>query len=95
MRHRKHSDVVARHVFDEHLLVPVRGPRARENALFTLDAIGHAIWELLDGARDDAAVIAELTVRYPNDPARVARETTQFLDELTRLGLVEGDGGTP
>ncbi|MDD5707868.1 MAG: PqqD family protein [Kiritimatiellae bacterium] len=93
MVHQRHPDIVARHVFDEHVLVPVSGPLAMKGSLFTLNAIGQAIWELLDGARDDEAIVGQLAGRFPADPARVRRETLQFIAELERLGLATPKAG--
>jgi hypothetical protein len=86
---RKNPDIVAREVFDEHVLVPVSGVLARENRLFTLDRIGQAIWLLIDGQRSAAQIVAALQARFVDDPARVQRETPLFLEELRRLGLIE------
>ncbi len=94
MVYRHNPDVVARHLFDEHVIVPVAGDLARENRLFTLNDCGRQIWELLDGVRDDEEIVRVLSARHPKAGRRVADDTRVFLDEMARLKLIEPTGRT-
>mgnify|MGYP001097622649 CR=1 FL=1 len=92
MVYRHNPDVVARHLFDEHVIVPVAGNLARENRLFTLNDCGRRIWELLDGVRDDGEIVRILSARHPGAGRQVADDTRAFLDEMARLKLIEPTG---
>ena len=93
--YRSCPDVVARTVAGEHLLVPVGGPLARANRLFTLNRFGLEIWEAIDGARDAAAVAAAVAERHPGEEERVRADTGVFMDELARIGLIVPQAGEP
>jgi pyrroloquinoline quinone biosynthesis protein D len=55
---------------------------------FSLTGTARAIWALLDGTRDRAALLAALSSEYGVEPAAVASEVDAFLAELTAAGLV-------
>ena len=62
---------------------------------FSLKDSAAAIWDLLDGTRNRAAVLAALTSQYaasPGDPAPdLARDFDSFLGELRSAGLISGE----
>jgi Coenzyme PQQ synthesis protein D (PqqD) len=48
---------------------------------------GLTVWELLDGERTVAEVIAEFRARVDEPPAALARDLTKFLDGLSARRL--------
>lgn len=56
---------------------------------FSLTGTARAIWELLDGSRDRATLLAALAERYAREPGDVAAETDAFLAQLSEAGLIE------
>ena len=58
---------------------------------FSLEGSAAAIWNLLDGSRDRAAVLAALSSEYAAEPTGLARDLDSFLDELRADGLISGE----
>lgn len=54
-----------------------------------LKETGLAIWRLIDGKRDLAAIQSELMGRYAVEEAQCRAETAKFIDMLNGAGLVE------
>jgi hypothetical protein len=52
-----------------------------------LNELGGRVWELLDGQRNLAEIIALICQEYEAQPDEVERDVLTFLDELTRKGL--------
>jgi pyrroloquinoline quinone biosynthesis protein D len=83
----KHSSLVAE----------ARTVTADRVALLHLDAAqpvllagpAAAIWQLLDGCRDEADVIAELQAEYADTAGRLARQVEDFLAGLEAQRLIE------
>ena len=57
---------------------------------FSLRESGAAIWDLIDGTRDRAAVLAALTRDYDAGDADLAADLDAFLAELRGNGLLSG-----
>ena len=58
---------------------------------FSLEDSAAAIWDLLDGTRDRAAVLAALSAQYDAPNADLARDLDSFLGELRSGGLIAGE----
>ena len=58
---------------------------------FSLEGSAAAIWDLLDGTRDHAAVLAALCGQYDAPQADLARDFDRFLGELRSGGLIAGE----
>lgn len=58
---------------------------------FSLTDSAATIWDLLDGTRDRAAVLAALTSQYDAEPRALANDLDTFLGELRGGGLIAGD----
>ena len=55
---------------------------------FSLRDTARAVWRLLDGRRDRAAIIAALAESYDAPPAVLAADVDAFLAELEGTGLL-------
>ncbi|MFC1817370.1 PqqD family protein [Thermodesulfobacteriota bacterium] len=53
-----------------------------------LDALGTAVWELLDGKRSVHQVVQQFAAKYSLHPKEAEVAVAQFLRELGRRGLV-------
>ena len=58
---------------------------------FSLTDSAAAIWDLIDGTRDRAAVLAALSVQYDAAQTDLARDLDRFLGELRSGGLIAGE----
>jgi hypothetical protein len=57
-----------------------------------INQVGAAIWEMCDGAHTVDQIVDELVEIYDQDRSRIELDVRTFLDELIRLGLVDGPG---
>ena len=55
---------------------------------FSLAGTAAAIWGLIDGTRDNAAVIAAIAEEFSADQATLAADVEPFLAQLIAAGLV-------
>ena len=58
---------------------------------FSLEGTARATWLLIDGTRDQAAIIAALGEHFSGPTAAVAADVAAFVAELGRAGLITGD----
>ena len=70
-------------VDDEILLVDLDG-----GELFSLSGTAAAIWELIDGTRDETAILSQLAQSYAIEAKAVQEEIEQFVAELERAALI-------
>jgi hypothetical protein len=63
--------------------------RLSNGEFFALSETSAAIWRLIDGERDRAALLAALADEYSlDDPARVENDLDEFLARMTEMGLL-------
>lgn len=55
---------------------------------YSLTGTGRAIWLLIDGSRDLAAIITALAADYGVEAAGIAGEVEAFVADLTAAGLI-------
>lgn len=85
----KKGELVTRSVASETLILPVRAGVASLESIFTLNAVGAAIWELIDGQRSLADIIEQIRVAFEVQPDEAERDVSEFLADLCEAGLVE------
>ncbi len=61
----------------------------KDFSYFGLTGTGAPVWDLIDGDRSVAAIVAELERQYEAAPDVIRNETEEFLDALASSGLVE------
>jgi hypothetical protein len=84
------EDVVAREVEGELIIVPlVSGMAEDEDALFTLNATGRAIWDRLDGKRSLKDVVTELSTEYDGPQGEIEADVLGLVGELAQRKMVE------
>ncbi|MBI1847741.1 MAG: PqqD family protein [Candidatus Rokubacteria bacterium] len=54
-----------------------------------LNPVATRVWELIDGARSSADIVAEITREFAVDAARARRDIDAFLGDLLARRLVE------
>jgi Coenzyme PQQ synthesis protein D (PqqD) len=79
--------VVARDIAEGLMLVNVQTGSA-----FKLNQIGAAVWRQLDGAREVAAIVADLEQQYRVGADRLQRDVDALLADLEKQGLVSAVG---
>ena len=59
-----------------------------------LDGTAAAIWELIDGRRDQADLIAVLEAAFEDEAGQLAHQVEAFLASLEAQNLIEASGKT-
>jgi Coenzyme PQQ synthesis protein D (PqqD) len=62
----------------------------KDGTFFSLTGSAAAIWPLIDGTRDRAALLAELARAYDADAAEIAPDLDAFLAQLNEAGFLDG-----
>lgn len=84
---RPDPDVLFRRVDDEVVLV-----HAGRNEIFSLNATGARLWELLSEGRTRAEAAAQLATEFDVTEEAAAQEADALLDRLSREGLLHVEG---
>ena len=83
------GDVVARDIEGEFIIVPLTsGIGDLEDALYSLNATGRAVWDRLDGKRPLSEVVDALCEEYQADAAEIRRHVLGLMTELSGRGMV-------
>ena len=83
------EDVVAREVCDEFILVPITsGVGDLEDAIFTLNETGKAIWDKLDGKRTLKNVTDDLSLEFETPAGEVDRDVSGIVEELLKIRML-------
>ena len=88
--YRKDSDVVARKIADEFILVPVRRDAEAGAYIYTLNPVAARIWGLLDGKRGIAEIVETIVQGYEVEPPQAEEDLVNFLGQLEAIGLIVG-----
>jgi hypothetical protein len=90
------EDVVAREIEGELILVPiVSGIGDMEDALFTLNETGRAIWDRLDGKTSLKDVVDGLAGAFEASGDAIKADVVGFMEEVVKRGIVvESKGQT-
>ena len=86
---KRKSDFILQNVGGENLLVPIGKQVLDTNGLVTLNATGCCLWELLTQDRSVEDLAGALTEKFEVDIQRARADVQLFLDEITRIGLLE------
>lgn len=62
----------------------------KDGTFFSLTDSAAAIWPLIDGTRDRAALLAALAQTYDAPPAEIAPDLDAFLAQLSAAGFLDG-----
>jgi hypothetical protein len=83
---RPHPDVLTRRVGDDVVLVHLA-----RNEIFSLNATGSRLWDLLVAGRSRDEAVAQLQAEFEVSPETVERETDELVALLEREGLATLD----
>ena len=93
------EDVVFRDIEGELIIVPltwgVGGAEDEQNAIFTLNDAGRAIWDRLDGQRSLRAVAAELAAEYEAPSGEIEADVLGLVGELVNRRMLVEAGPEP
>ena len=93
------EDVVFRDIEGELIIVPltwgVGGAEDEQDAIFSLNEWGRAVWERLDGQRSLRAVAADLAAEYEAPPDEIEADVVGLVGELVSRKMLAQVGSAP
>lgn len=84
----KDNRSVTRSIAGETIIVPVRSGVSDLNSIYSLNEVGTAIWQLVDGQRTAEQIIAAISDDYEVPPEQAAKDVFDFLGKLEAEGLI-------
>ncbi|MES1164873.1 MAG: PqqD family protein [Verrucomicrobiota bacterium] len=91
---RRSEGFVTRVVGDETVVVPVRAGVANLEAIFTMNAVGTAIWRQIDGVATPQDLAQRLCEEFAVRPEEALADVAEYLDLLASKGLLAADERT-
>lgn len=88
-RFEKDSNLVARKVIDEMILVPVTNKVYDLESAYVLDEVGARVWELIDGQRSIEDIKNVLLDEYASDEKQIEEDVCGFISQLEKLGGIK------
>jgi hypothetical protein len=85
---RRSDSLVTRDLAGEKVIIPVRGKVGDLGSIYTLNAIGSDVWNLLDGSRPVQEIVTRLQLEYEVDPATLSADIQRLLSEMQQEGLI-------
>lgn len=86
--YQKDSNIVARKVGEEFILVPIRQDAGDLAGFYSLNYVGGRIWELLDGKRSVSDIARVIFDEFEVDAEKAEKEALHFIERLVELGMV-------
>jgi hypothetical protein len=80
--------MAGRRIGGEYVLVPLAGRGADLDAVLSLNPVAAFIWEQLDGARSEDAIVGAVVERFAVERARAEADTRELLDRLAELKAI-------
>ena len=84
----KEKDLVTRDVAGETIIVPVRNNVGDLDSIYTLNAVGSTIWELIDGRNSITRIAEAVHNAYEVTPEEAEKDTLDFIKTLEEAGLI-------
>jgi hypothetical protein len=88
IRYARHPDFVHRRIADEVILLPIRHNFGDLESIFTLNGVAARVWELLDGQRTPADIVAAIVAEYAVTEPEAERDLGELMDQLETIGAV-------
>ena len=85
----KESEIVARNIAGQTIIVPVKGRVGDLDSIYTLNEMGTMIWDLIDGGRPAKEMVDAITEEYDVDAAEAEKDVFDFLGSLEEAGLIK------
>jgi len=85
----RRAGLVTRTIAGEAVIVPVSGGIGDLDSVFTLNLVGTAIWNRLDGNRGVDEIAAAIVEEFDVEPERARTDLEELLGELREKELIE------
>lgn len=93
MIYQKHSNMVARKILDEVILVPVCKNVANMQSIFTLNETGAFVWDRINGKNSEEDILKTLIEKHEVEEEKAKADLSLLLDQLKEIGAIEESMG--
>jgi Coenzyme PQQ synthesis protein D (PqqD) len=87
-RFTKRSDLVTRSITGETIIVPVQGHVGDLDSIYTLNEVGSAMWELIDGETSVSQIIDAVSREYEVTREESEADVIELIESLESAGLI-------
>ena len=87
----KDPNIVSRKIAGEYILVPIRQSAGDLDSIYTMNAVGGRIWELLDGQRSVSDLKDIIVEEFDVSLEEAEEDIKTFLDQLMSMNVVRSD----
>lgn len=84
---KRTDNAILREIAGEALLVPLKGKLADMQKVYVLGGVGSFVWGLLDGSRELADLVSEVTREFEVGPDEAKCDVGEFIEGLRAAGL--------
>jgi hypothetical protein len=92
----KHDpNIVARHIAEELILVPIRSNIDEMDYIYNLNETGAVIWDLIDGKRSFSEIIAGFVDEFEVDVLQAELDLIELAESLIKVGAITEVQGSP
>ena len=84
----KDSQSITRSIAGETIIVPVRSGVSDLNSIYTLNEVGAAVWQLIDGRRSVEQIVEAISDEYEVTPEQATEDVFEYLARLEAEGLI-------
>ena len=81
-------ELIPRNIIGEDIFIPIGQTALQRNGVFVMSPVGARIWELLGEGKDTNELVPLLLEEYEVEPEILRADVDEFLEELSRLGLL-------
>lgn len=82
------KELIRREIAGDVILVPVGGTVLENNGLFALNELGAFLWDRLESAEDEAALVQAVLSEYEVDEDTARADTAAFLQKLREMEIL-------
>ena len=86
--YKKNTDIIARSIADERILIPIKRKAADLDKIYTLNEIGHLIWKSIDSKQGSLQIVGIIVGEFDIDQQTAERDLNEFLEKLEKAQMI-------
>ena len=92
--YRRSENFVFRRIEGETILVPIRGNVGDLDCIYSLNPVAAAVWELLDGFHDLAAIKTRIAKEFDVAGSDAEADLLSFIEDMKTIAAVTAVNGS-
>ena len=86
---KKNAGFVARNIAGELVLIPIAKELREVNSIYSMNAMGARIWELLEEERSFQKIKKTLLSEYEVEEVKLEEDLTEIINQLTEIKAIQ------